>query len=338
MRLEALVAQEDRQQLFEAELVAATAGGHLRAHTGLGSEAERRVRALAFAAPDREPMLLARARRAFATAEAFAARVNHDRSLHYEVAVGILSALIARCTTSVWHEEHQAKPDSTVIERYHELRQAYWSMLVDLEPTDPAAVAAVLRTDGAQLARLRAADSEPVAPISDTYRLHPADHAAIFDHRIVPEILAGFGAGEANVAIIVTGAPGSGTTRLRRELHDHWTGQHGCIAIGSDILAGFHPHEWHRGVDDNQLLADAVAADVQQWMIMAVRRILANHNDVVLEVPDGESSAVDELATVFRTAGYRVEMRRTPDSPLIAERHHAIRRRWCGERGLGVLV
>jgi hypothetical protein len=328
MRLRTELTESDRRHLFDAELAAAATGRELRAHTGLGPEPDNAFVAAALANPDAAESVRAKARRGLAIAEALRGAVNHDRALHYEVAVEILTASMAYCSCGGWQAEHASEPDLEAAAHWRRLRRQYWSTLSELRPDDHAAVAGIVRSGGAELVTLRETETTLPQPISDTYRLHPDHHANIFEQEIVPEVLAGFGSSDRRLAVLVTAPPGSGKTTLCRRLRETWPGEHGCAVIDPDVIASYHPHGWHRGVANNPLLDAAVAADVEDWIVIAVRHVLLNRNDVLLEIADDTAGAGEDFAEIFRAAGYQAELRRIDTPPMVAARHAAVRGSW----------
>ncbi|MFI7126591.1 zeta toxin family protein [Nonomuraea sp. NPDC050153] len=240
-----------------------------------------------------------------------------DEALYFESALDIIGSLMAWCTA----EELGAPADTS----WRELRGRYLREFTDLDPADHAAVARAVKVHGTRLAELGGSVKVAARPSPEAYRLPSAEHARVFTERIVPEMLSVAMSSAEPSALIVTGAPGSGrTTRIRRTTRA-LAAPNGWEVIDPEAFLAYHPYSWDLVLHDDPIAGDQVMTDALGWCALAVERAIARRADVVLEIGAHQDGDAGDYASVFRDAGYHVEVETMAVPEAVARLHLMIR-------------
>lgn len=140
-----------------------------------------------------------------------------------------------------------------------------------------------------------------------TLQLDEAEH-----HRILVEELPLWTAGavpqEQPVVVIVAGPPGSGKTTAADVIEQVLSWRGGAVRIGSDMYKRAHRAYGTLLEQDVRTAGAAVRPDTRLWRAEVEKYARAARLDVVLELALADVAEARHTSTVYRAAGYRVEL------------------------------
>ncbi len=171
-----------------------------------------------------------------------------------------------------------------------------WSLAVRRDAERAAALAEPVR---------RIAQPRREAPGVDYHRLSADEHKWVFDELIVPSLLGRITPQEKPVAVYVVGQPGAGKTRaaqmVRRTLRSpaHITG---------DDFKFSHPDYLQLLREEPRTASARIRADYRAWQAQAEAYVRERRGDVVIEVTPSSAAGFVADASLYRQAGYRVEL------------------------------
>ncbi|MEV6429436.1 zeta toxin family protein [Nocardia sp. NPDC051463] len=232
--------------------------------------------------------------------------MEQDDGLYYECARDIIISLIAGYSAAQRAVEHGDPPDAQAAGRHTLQRLYYLAALHDLDQADQAEVIDVIRTHGPTIRELRTQTGGRSLSKPAEFPLNAVERAAIFDQKILPEIV--IGTRESNPrAIIVGGAAGSGKSSTIRRLRNDRAGAAG-VMIDPDLLAAYHPADWDLIWTGETRTQDAVVEDARSWAMMALDYAIGLQADIFLETAISSVAAINDYATLLGDEGYRVDV------------------------------
>ncbi|RRD64235.1 zeta toxin of the postsegregational killing system [Comamonadaceae bacterium OH2310_COT-174] len=153
----------------------------------------------------------------------------------------------------------------------------------------------------------------------DQYRLSEAEHQAIFERRIKPDLFAGAKSSSQPVAVIFGGQPGAGKSAAVDAAMGELSSQGGAVQIIGDDLRDYHPNYAKLMEADDKTAAFYTDRDTGRWVEKAIAEAKAQRVNIVIEgtMRDGEkvASTMDSL----REAGYRIDARALAVSSRLSE-------------------
>jgi predicted ABC-type ATPase/soluble cytochrome b562 len=143
----------------------------------------------------------------------------------------------------------------------------------------------------------------------DRYRLTEAQHQAIFDKRIKPQLFKGVEPSDKPVAVIFGGQPGAGkSAAVDAAVQELSTRGRAAQIIGDDLRA-YHP-KYDRLLDkDDKTAAFYTDRDTARWVEKAIDYAKQNRLSVVIEGTMRDQAKVAQTMQTFRGAGYDVDAR-----------------------------
>lgn len=173
---------------------------------------------------------------------------------------------------------------------------ADWSLAVRRDAERTAACAEPVR---------RTAQPRRDAPGVDYHRLSAEEHRWVFDELIVPT-LGRITPQKRPVAVFVVGQPGAGKTRaaqmVRRTLRDSPT------HIRGDDFKFHHPDYLQLLREEPRTASERIRADYRAWQAQAEAYVRERRGDVVIETTPTSAAGFVAGASLYRRAGYRVEV------------------------------
>lgn len=141
----------------------------------------------------------------------------------------------------------------------------------------------------------------------ESYKLRPDRNKQIFEDEIVPELLEGRQPQGQPTALFLIAQPGSGKSRLQKELDTELNAQGGYVDLDSDLYKPYHPGYDELMQRDDKLMAAATRTDGRKWMRQAAEYARGQRINVIVQdtAQDPEHSA--QMMESYRQAGYRVE-------------------------------
>lgn len=171
-----------------------------------------------------------------------------------------------------------------------------WTLAVRRDTERAAALAEPVR---------RTAQPRWEPPGVDYHRLSAEEHRWIFDELIVP-LLGRVTPQDRPVAVYVMGQPGAGKTRaaqmVRRTLRD------GPAHITGDDFKFSHPDYLQLLREEPRTASARIRADYRAWQAQAEAYVRERRGDVVIEITPENAAAFVTSASLYRQAGYRVEL------------------------------
>lgn len=144
---------------------------------------------------------------------------------------------------------------------------------------------------------------------ADKYRLSEADHQAIFDQDIKPDLFAGAKPSNQPVAVIFGGQPGAGKSAAvdaaMRDLERHG----GAVQIIGDDLRGYHPQYARLMEGDDKTAAFYTDRDTGKWVEKSIAEAKAQQVNIVIEGTMRDDNKVAETMQSLRAAGYQIDAR-----------------------------
>ncbi|MGW4784905.1 zeta toxin family protein [Streptomyces sp. NPDC004230] len=172
-----------------------------------------------------------------------------------------------------------------------------WTLAVRSHAERAAALAEPVR---------RIAQPRQDSPGVDYHRLSAEEHRWVFDELIVPSLLERITPQNKPVVVYVMGQPGAGKTRaarmVRRTLRDNPT------HITGDNFKFSHPDYLQLLHEEPRTASARIRADYRAWQAQAEAYVRERRGDLVIEIAPGSAAGFVSGASLFRHAGYRVEL------------------------------
>lgn len=150
----------------------------------------------------------------------------------------------------------------------------------------------------------RTATPRREAPGVDYHRLSAEEHRWIFDELIVPS-LGRITPHEKPVVVYVMGQPGAGKTRASRMIRHSLRSP--TRIVGDDFKFS-HPDYLQLMREEPRTASARIRADYRAWQAQAEAYVRARRGDVVIEITPDSAAAFVTGASLYRQAGYRVEL------------------------------
>lgn len=109
-----------------------------------------------------------------------------------------------------------------------------------------------------------------MASDADKYRLSEAEHRAIFENDIKPELFVGVKSSDRPVAVIFGGQPGAGKSAALEAASRDLEARGGAAQIIGDDLRDFHPRYGDLLKRDDESAAFYTDRDTGRWVEMAI--------------------------------------------------------------------
>jgi pantothenate kinase-related protein Tda10 len=127
---------------------------------------------------------------------------------------------------------------------------------------------------------------------AEDYRLSPERNKHIFQQEIVPDLLEGKASQERPTALFLISQPGSGKSRLQKEVERPLLEQGGYVDLDSDLYKPYHDDYDALMQRDDKLMTAATRADGREWMRLASEYARErNLNVIVQETAQDPSTA-----------------------------------------------
>jgi hypothetical protein len=143
----------------------------------------------------------------------------------------------------------------------------------------------------------------------EQYRLSEADHEAIFQTYIKPQVFAVATPVDHPVAVIFGGQPGAGKSRAVDDALDEFNDKGGAVQIIGDDLRGYHPAYDALLSKDDKTAAFYTDRDTGKWVEKCIAHAKEQRVHVVIEGTMRNSDTVAATMNDFRSAGYEIEAR-----------------------------
>ncbi|MDR2031385.1 MAG: zeta toxin family protein [Azoarcus sp.] len=143
----------------------------------------------------------------------------------------------------------------------------------------------------------------------DQYRLNEAEHQAIFEQEIKPDIFAGAKISSQPVAIIFGGQPGAGKSAAVDAALEDLSTRGGAVQIIGDDLRDYHPHYGRLMQADDKTAAFYTDRDTGRWIEKAINEAKARRVNIVIEGTMRDGNKVAATMDSLREAGYEIEAR-----------------------------
>jgi predicted ABC-type ATPase len=144
---------------------------------------------------------------------------------------------------------------------------------------------------------------------ADRYRLSEAEHQAIFDRRIKPQLFADARPQAMPVAIVFGGQPGAGKSAAVDDALRELESRGGAVAIIGDDLRGYHPHYAPLMERDDKTAAFYTDRDTGRWVEKSIEYAKQQRLNIVIEGTMRDANKVAQTLRSLRGAGYEVEAR-----------------------------
>lgn len=158
-----------------------------------------------------------------------------------------------------------------------------------------------------------------MAPNPDQYRLSEADHQAIFEQDIKPDLFAGAKPSSQPVAVIFGGQPGAGKSAAVDSAMRELEPRGGAVQIIGDDLRGYHPHYARLMGADDKTAAFYTDRDTGQWVETAIAEAKAQRVNIVIEGTMRDGNKVAATMESLRAAGYEIDARALAVNPRLSE-------------------
>lgn len=144
---------------------------------------------------------------------------------------------------------------------------------------------------------------------ADQCRLGEAEHQAIFDNDIKPDLFAGAKPSRQPVAIIFGGQPGAGkSAAMDLAVHD-LQAHGGAVQVIGDDLRGYHPQYARWMGQGDKTAAFYADHDTRGWIEKAIDAAKALRVHIVIEETMLDADKVAAMMTSLRDAGYTIDAR-----------------------------
>jgi predicted ABC-type ATPase len=153
----------------------------------------------------------------------------------------------------------------------------------------------------------------------DQYRLSDAQHQAIFEQDITPDLFAGAKKSNHPVAVIFGGQPGAGKSAAVDSAIRELGPRGGAIQIIGDDLRAYHPHYARLMERDDKTAAFYTDRDTGQWVEKAIAEAKARQVNLVIEGTMRDGNKVAATMENLRAAGYEIDARALAVNPRLSE-------------------
>ena len=153
----------------------------------------------------------------------------------------------------------------------------------------------------------------------DRYRLSEADHQAIFEQDIKPDLFADAKPSNQPVAVIFGGQPGAGKSAAVDSAMRELEPRGGAVQIIGDDLRGYHPHYARLMERDDKTAAFYTDRDTGQWVEKAIAEAKAQRVNIVIEGTMRDGNKVAATMESLRGAGYEIDARALAVNPRLSE-------------------
>ena len=143
----------------------------------------------------------------------------------------------------------------------------------------------------------------------DQYRLTEAEHQAIFDNDIKPDLFAGAKPSGRPVAVIFGGQPGAGKSASVDAAMRDLEPRGGAVQIIGDDMRGYHPQYARLMARDDKTAAFYTDRDTGLWVEKAIAEAKSQRVNIVIEGTMRDGNKVAETMQSLRAAGYEIDAR-----------------------------
>lgn len=143
----------------------------------------------------------------------------------------------------------------------------------------------------------------------DQYRLAEAEHQAIFDNDIKPDLFAGAKPSGQPVAVIFGGQPGAGKSAAVDAAMRDLEPRGGAVQIIGDDMRGYHPQYARLMARDDKTAAFYTDRDTGLWVEKAIAEAKNQRVSIVIEGTMRDGNKVAETMQSLRAAGYEIDAR-----------------------------
>lgn len=144
---------------------------------------------------------------------------------------------------------------------------------------------------------------------ADRYRLTEAEHQAIFDKRIKPQLFADAKPQAKPVGVVFGGQPGAGKSAAVDDALRELQGKGGAAQIIGDDMRGYHPRYARLMEQDDKTAAFYTDRDTGRWVEKAIEYAKQQRLNVVIEGTMRDADKVAATMQSLRGAGYEVDAR-----------------------------
>jgi predicted ABC-type ATPase len=153
----------------------------------------------------------------------------------------------------------------------------------------------------------------------DQYRLNEAEHQAIFEQDIKPDLFAGAKPVNQPVAVIFGGQPGAGKSAAVDSAMLELESRGGAVQIIGDDLRGYHPHYAKLMGRDDKTAAFYTDRDTGRWVEKAISAAKTQQVNIVIEGTMRDGDKVAATMESLRAAGYEIDARALAVNPRLSE-------------------
>jgi hypothetical protein len=153
----------------------------------------------------------------------------------------------------------------------------------------------------------------------EQYRLSEADHEAIFQTYIKPQVFAFARPVERPTAIIFGGQPGAGKSRSVDAAVEDLEEKGGAVQIIGDELRGYHPAYATLLGRNDKTAAFYTDRDTGKWVEKCIAHAKSERFNVVIEGTMRNDEVVARTMRDFRDAGYTIDARALAVNFLLSE-------------------
>lgn len=153
----------------------------------------------------------------------------------------------------------------------------------------------------------------------DQYRLSEAEHQAIFERDIQPDLFAEAKSSSHPVAVIYGGQPGAGKSAAIDEAMNELRERGGAVQIIGDDLRDYHPQYALLMGRDDKTAAYYTDRDTGRWVEKAIAEAKALRVNLVIEGTMRDGDKVAATMESLRAAGYKIDARALAVSSRLSE-------------------
>ncbi|MCL2713242.1 MAG: zeta toxin family protein [Alphaproteobacteria bacterium] len=143
--------------------------------------------------------------------------------------------------------------------------------------------------------------------MSETYKLRPERHDAIYIEEIAARYLPKSRPQEHPCAVITGGQPGCGKSRIAAQaitrFHDS-----GYVLVDADKMRPYHPEFRSLMMADDRTAANLTHPDCGPWATRLLRDGLVGRRNIIIDQTSRDPAAMARMTQELRQAGYRVEL------------------------------
>jgi len=143
----------------------------------------------------------------------------------------------------------------------------------------------------------------------DEHRLSEAEHQAIFERYIKPNLFASAKPSSQPVAVIFGGQPGAGKSAAVDEAMNELASRGGAVQIIGDDLRDYHQKYARLMRADDKTAAFYTDRDTGRWVEKAIAEAKAMRVNIVIEGTMRDSEKVAATMNSLRETGYQIDAR-----------------------------